>query len=380
MALLTSESLALTTAFTPDFPYVTVLSVESGMFLPRAASTHTVLFTVLTLLLLVSAVTSIFPIRRASVRLLYAVLFGTCVSRVLLGWAFQGSPAVSESGATWISNESIYCTIAALTSTFAALHRSNTARTSYGAWAVFALALFTPVVGLGYVYVALGGYSKVVEVLPSIAWVAAVTHSGIGITIRVTDVLRDVEVLRSLKNGVIDLSAGGLGSLGQENQTAGRICVATATLAVLWTIVGTAVTPLSTSLFVNKDTLVPLSTLVFLGTHRDAIVRGKHPAMIVALLMAAWWTGSALYSVLGPPGPEPLVKGLNPFLAPGSGFASFFQDASVSLWTSTSPLMPALHIFLTLLPQPAIIMSFLGNRVTEVRLFLFTLHFVVSSH
>lgn len=322
-------------------------SLESGLLLPHAAAAHTGLFAALSLMLVVAAVTSAFPTRRPMSRLFFAILFSLCAARALLGWGFRDT--LDEDKMDWLSRPSIYCFISALFSTFAALNGSLP-RSSYAAVVVFLCATFIPITAVLYIWFALG-LEALNDYINGIVWVAAVLHAGIGISVRAIELMRDVEALHSLQSTVDGSGLGGGGVLSRENPVASRICLATAVLCVMWTVVASLGISSTLGSWIGPDLLIPFSTLILLCTRKGGIIFGKHPLVVSALLASLWWLGSAVHSIF-------ILREDTSYDPFKDGAFNLFKDGTVSIWTSESMFMPGLHICLCLSPLPSILLSF----------------------
>lgn len=346
-ALLTSETLSVGLTLSTSFPYIYINSVESGLLLPHAAAAHTGLFAALTLVLVVAAVTSAFPTRRPLSRLFFAVLFSACASRALLGWGFRDT--LEEDKMDWLSRPSIYCFFSTLFSTFAALNGSLP-RSSYAAVVVFLCAAFIPITTVLFIWFTVG-LDTLNDYINGIVWVAAVLHAGIGISVRAIELMRDVEAMQSLKTS-IDSSGHGGGVLSRENPVAGRICLATAGLCMMWTLVASLGISSSVGSVLGPDLLIPLSSLVLLCTRKGGIIPDKHPLVVSALIASICWLSSAIYSIF-------ILRDDTNYDPFKDGAFNIFKDGTVSIWTSQSMFMPGLHICLCLSPLPALLLSFI---------------------
>lgn len=341
----------MTYGLSSSFPFIVIISLDSGLLLPHAAAAHTGLFLALSIVLVVAAVTSSFPTRRPLSRLFFALLFSFCASRALLGWCFRDT--LDEDKMDWLSRPSIYCFLSTLFSTFAALHGSLP-RSSYAAVVVFLCATFIPISTILYICFVLG-LEALNDYINGIVWAAALLHAGIGITIRVIELLRDIESMQSLKTTVDGAGVAG-GVLNRENPVASRICLATAALCMAWSLVAS----LSSGSWVGPDLLMPLSTLVLLCTRKGSILPHKHPLVVSALLASLWWLGSALHSIF-------ILHEDNSYDPFANGAFNIFKDGNVSIWTSESMFMPGLHMCLCLSPLPSIFMSVIqGWGINEV--------------
>jgi len=346
-ALLTSETLSIGVTFSSSFPFVSVNSLESGLLLPHAAAAHTGLFAALSIVLIVAALTSAFPTRRPLSRLFFAVLFSACAARALLGWGFRDT--LDEDKMDWLSRPSIYCFFSTLFSTFSALNGSLP-RSSYAAVVVFLCATFIPISTVLFIWFAFG-LDTLNDYINGIVWVAALLHAGIGISVRAIELMRDVEAMQSLKSAMDGAGQGG-GVLSRDNPVAGRICLATSVLCMMWTLVASLGISSSVGSWLGPDLLIPFSSLVLLCTRKGSIVSGKHPLVVAALLASLCWFSSAIYSIF-------ILRDENSYDPFKDGGFNIFKDGTVSIWSSESMFMPGLHACLCLTPLPSILLSFI---------------------
>lgn len=194
-ALLTSEALSLVVQLRPTFPYIQLSWLQAAPqeteLANLASQTHTGLYIALTLILSLAALTSAFPTKRPAYRLLFAILFSGCASRALYGWNFE-TPLTDEGVSSFWNSPNLISIAFGFVGTFAALQISRP-RTSQAAVILFVLTSLIPMVSLVVVYL-VEGLVGLQQCVPGVVWSAMACHGALGLTVRVSELMRDVEV------------------------------------------------------------------------------------------------------------------------------------------------------------------------------------------
>merc|ERR1711871_658324 len=212
-----------------------------------------------------------------------------------------------------------------------------------------------------------------------IYWAALASNAILCIVVRLSSLVREVQIARSSGSGSGSSggSGSGSGSSGAVNATAmtallpttTSLCAVGSILTVIWAIIATIHAPVG---HVDPLLSIPLASLVFLTTTKGVVI-DKAPALLVsATISAIWWLILALNALLiEGVGEEPLPSDLIPTFG-------LFSDSVVSVWRAQAWWVPALNGFLMLMALPALYSSLVRHRNdSDDAVFVYTLISIV---
>ncbi len=320
-----------------------------------AVNEHTGLFILLSGGLTFAAFVGLIPLQHPLASLLYSLVYGFIAAKATLGWAFP----LSLGGDELLSHDLLafpfaFVFAAKVVNTFVALRHHDG---SLVVDALFAVACLMPFAAVVFT-VLTGCYDNAIA---GVVWSSLIGMGSLCVSVRSRDFAKDIRAIskqRPAKTG---------------SHVAMLICVVCAVLGMFWASVAVAID--ST---LDRDLLVPLSTLLMLTTKRGTLMPDTHPVAVVAVLCATWWVLSAGHAMF--------VRGFREEVLAQGGAFQFQQhsvlglDQNVSLWTSSFSLwMHGIHLTLLLLPLPGIALSFLRRKDdSDQALFALSLLSIVS--
>ena len=325
----------------PNSPVKMVLSLQ-----PEMTNESTGVYLILSLLLLLSAASGVFPVRKPVPRLLFLLAFSYCSARASMGWFFPlhmgtGLQAHLHSllQLPWLY--SLGTVMLAASSSIHASAPSNALNSTSG-WLHLGCAAL-PLLALLYSVIT----DTLHEYYEGIFWTAACSNSCVCVLTRLSEITR---TLSSAGKGASAAAAISTAERSAATSSAtATLCATSAVLGVVWTAVAAV-----SSRGVYADLAVPAASLLFIFTRAGVIVADKPPLAVAAICASGWWLLSALHSILVRG--HSAADGYYLFFATSSDFS--FGDSDVSVWTNHSLWVPLLNLLMMLVPLPAILLSF----------------------
>ena len=303
------------------------------------ADQHAGLFMIISVLLILGAGVGILPLRRAMPRYIFLAIFSYCGSVALHAWAFPEFLGEVAADTGTFELPKLLCFGVVCFGSFVTVHCSissdiSTISKTMTGISFLALALL-PFVGV--IWGALEG--SLLQHLMGILYVAAFSHGACAAVIRFS------EVFNQNPGG----KQRGFASSGESMEVFRTvITVTSSTLALVWGISACVAT---TS--IDADFGVPIISLVLVCVKRGIFFETYHPIITPIVVSCFWWVFSACYHIF--------IRGAAEGKFNVDGYdtrqTTFLPDADISIWTCEPAWFAYLHVILTILPLPAILLS-----------------------
>ena len=323
-------------------PFFVIITSDYNLNEIKNDSKNGSIFLILSILLIGSASLNIIPIKKAFYRLIFLLCFSYTMTQSLLSIAYPLNASNDTSEHEWFSYPFIHTLVLVILTTSSGLHSTLPKESSIGE-SIFLIVMIWIIVGIIFCTI-----YDLPEQLDGTLWATIFTSTTIAIITRINEFIRHFTDPKITKS----------------TSTATTICG----LASVLTILSAIGLSLLGHNHLASDFLVPISSLILFTTKKNLFIPNSWPGELSVITSIVWWILRSIYEIF--------INGYSIRSEIPNGFIEnfgIFQNANVSIWTSTLPgWLIAVNILLMLLPLPAAIISFM-NRKNESEEIIFVL-------